>query len=138
MESNWDSLLEISTIILRGGGTTVSTPKEYSREVGLKLRHFRNDRGMSQEQVALASGLNTNSIGMIERGVKSPTISTLKRICDSLEISLAELFLYEGDNSQAESAVSAQKAAAMIRKLPAQDAIRVARIVEQAVEIGRE
>ena len=113
----------------------MSTPKEYSREVGLKLRHFRNDRGMSQEQVALASGLNTNSIGMIERGVKSPT---LKRICDSLEISLAELFLYEGDNTQADSAVSAQKAAAMIRKLPAQDAIRVARIVEQAVEIGRE
>lgn len=111
--------------------------KQYSREVGMKLRHFRNERGLSQEQVALTSGLNTNSIGMIERGIKSPTVVTLKRICDSLEISLAELFLYEADGAEPDSVVSAQKAAAIIRRLPPHDAALVARLVEQAAEIGR-
>lgn len=115
----------------------MANAKAYSQEVGLKLRHFRNERGMSQEQVAFSSGLNTNSVGMIERGVKSPTIVTLKRICDSLGISLAELFLYESDTSSPDSAHSAQKAAALIQLLPPQDAARVTKIVEQAVEIGK-
>lgn len=111
--------------------------KAYSQEVGRKLRHFRNERGFSQEQVALSSGLNTNSIGMIERGVKSPTIITLKRICDSLGITMAELFLYENDAVAPDSAHSAQKAAALIQRMPPQDAARVTKIVEQVAEIGK-
>lgn len=114
----------------------MSDAKAYSQEVGKKLRHFRNERGLSQEQVALSSGLNTNSIGMIERGIKSPTIVTLKRICDSLGISMAELFLYENDIAATDSVHSAQKAAALIQRMTPQNAARVAKIVEQVVEIG--
>ena len=59
------------------------------QKTGAKLRHFRLLKGISQEQLALDCDLNVNTIGMIERGQKNPTIYTLQRICDGLGITLA-------------------------------------------------
>ena len=73
------------------------------QQTGAKLRHFRLRKGISQEQLALDCDLNINTIGMIERGQKNPTIFTLQRICDGLGITLATLFLYEGDTAPPKS-----------------------------------
>ncbi len=111
----------------------MQSAREYSQEVGRRLRHFRTAQGLSQEQVALMSGLNTNSVGMIERGLKSPTLITLKRICDSLGITPAELFLYDGEQPPADNGPAIQKVETLMHDLPAEDARRVAAIVEHAV-----
>ena len=71
------------------------------RRTGAKLRHFRILKGISQEQLALDCDLNINTIGMIERGQKNPTIYTLQRICDGLGITLATLFLYDESSDTA-------------------------------------
>ncbi len=115
----------------------MQSAREYSQEIGRRLRHFRTAQGLSQEQVALASDLNTNSVGMIERGLKSPTLVTLKRICDSLGISLAELFLYDGEQPPSDNGPAIKKVETLMRSLPAADAKRVASIVEQAAGIGQ-
>jgi transcriptional regulator with XRE-family HTH domain len=109
---------------------------QFGLEVGAKVRHFRQEKNFSQEQLAFLSGLNTNSIGMIERGHKSPTIFTLKRICDSLDITLATLFLYK-NGLPADNGASIQKVTDLLRQIPSADADRIARIVEQAVNIGK-
>ena len=62
------------------------------QQTGAKLRHFRLRKGISQEQLALECELNVNTIGMIERGQKNPTVFTLQRICDGLGMTLAEFF----------------------------------------------
>ena len=115
----------------------MQSAKEYSQEIGRRLRHFRTTQGLSQEQVALSSELNTNSVGMIERGLKSPTLVTLKRICDSLGITPAELFLYDGEQQPADNGPAIQKVETLMRGLPAADAQRVASIVEQAAGMGQ-
>ena len=46
---------------------------------------------LSQEQFSELAGLSKNSIGMIERGQMSPTLETLEKIANALNIELKEL-----------------------------------------------
>lgn len=42
--------------------------------------------------IALIAEINPAYVGQIERGIKSPTVNTLKKITDALGINLATLF----------------------------------------------
>ncbi len=60
-------------------------------EVGELLTRFRVARGMSQEQLALASGTGVRSIGDIERGrVRRPQRRTLAALAGALDLTSAE------------------------------------------------
>ena len=61
-------------------------------DVGGRIRYFRQLRGLSQEQLALEAGINPAFLGHLERGLKSPTITTLDKLVRALDISLEELF----------------------------------------------
>lgn len=63
--------------------------------VGERIRTLRQERGLSQEQLALKASLNTSFIGQIERGGKKPTILTLDKIVTALDITFEELFRFE-------------------------------------------
>jgi len=60
--------------------------------IGDNIRLIRQKSGLSQEQLALLSNMNTSYIGQIERGEKNPTVRTLEKIADALEISITDLF----------------------------------------------
>lgn len=49
-------------------------------------------RGLSQEQLALASGITTTYLGLLERNLKNPTIKVIEQICNALQISLKDFF----------------------------------------------
>lgn len=58
---------------------------------GKVIREARLIIGLSQEELALESGLDRTYISMIERGVKVPTLSTLVKLSDPLFQSPAQL-----------------------------------------------
>ncbi|WP_339192781.1 helix-turn-helix transcriptional regulator [Paenibacillus sp. FSL W8-1287] len=60
--------------------------------VGDKIRELRTEKGLSQEKLGELAELNSNYIGQIERGEKSISVFTLKKIADGLSMSLEELF----------------------------------------------
>ncbi|MCM1022637.1 MAG: helix-turn-helix domain-containing protein [Prevotella sp.] len=60
--------------------------------VGNKIRRFRTMRGWSQETLALQAEINTAFMGHLERGLKVPTVTTLRKITDALGITLSEFF----------------------------------------------
>lgn len=60
--------------------------------IGENIRCFRQQKGLSQEQLALHSGMNTSYIGQIERGEKNPTVRTLEKIAIALDTTIIELF----------------------------------------------
>ena len=62
-------------------------------QIGEQIRYYRNKNGISQETLALIANVNPAYVGQIERGVKSPTINTLKKLSNELGIDLATLFL---------------------------------------------
>lgn len=55
------------------------------------LRKFRKREGLTQEQVALAAGLERTHVSMIERGIYMPTVKTFFAYCKGLEVAPAEV-----------------------------------------------
>ena len=51
---------------------------------GKVLREFREKKGMSQEQLADAAGLDRSFISLVERGIQSPNVVVLLKIADVL------------------------------------------------------
>lgn len=47
--------------------------------------------GLTQEDLAEAAGLHRTYVGLIERGVRSPTVSSVYRICRSLGVPMASV-----------------------------------------------
>jgi len=58
---------------------------------GKTVREMRLSSGLSQEQLAEAAGLHRNYVGLIERGVNSPSLSAIVSLAAALGISAAEL-----------------------------------------------
>jgi transcriptional regulator with XRE-family HTH domain len=55
------------------------------------LREEREKRGLSMTVVAQRSGLSQSIISLIERDLRNPTLDTLLRIADAIEIDLGDL-----------------------------------------------
>jgi transcriptional regulator with XRE-family HTH domain len=63
-----------------------------SVNVGMRLRELREARGASMRALAIKSGLSANALSMIERGHTSPSVSTLYKLADALEVPITEFF----------------------------------------------
>lgn len=64
-------------------------------DVGSRLRQLRQERGMSMRALARSSGLSTNALSMIERSRTSPSVSTLYKIAEALEVPITAFFRLE-------------------------------------------
>lgn len=54
--------------------------------VGKVIRRFRKAKGLSQEVLSGLAGLDRTHYSKIERGLRSPTIDTLFRIAQALDV----------------------------------------------------
>ena len=64
-------------------------PKYHSaaaEEIGRRVRAARNNRGVSLEDLGHLSEVNWTTIGKIERGASSPTVESLVRIANALQV----------------------------------------------------
>ncbi len=61
------------------------------KQVGLNVRRYRETKGWSQEELAFECGLHRTYISGIERGVRNPTVTSLERIAQTLEVEPFEL-----------------------------------------------
>lgn len=59
---------------------------------GDRIRELRQQRGLSQEDLAERSGLHRTQIGFVERAERSPRLDTIEKLARGLGVSLAELF----------------------------------------------
>ena len=64
-------------------------------DVGGRLRELRQGRDMSMRALARASGLSTNALSMIERAKTSPSVSTLYKLAEALEVPITAFFRAE-------------------------------------------
>lgn len=60
--------------------------------IGWNLRTLRVERGLSQERLALASGIDRSYVGRIERGSENVTVNTLEALSSVLEVHVSLLF----------------------------------------------
>ncbi len=65
------------------------------REVGVRIRHVRLARRMSQQQLAEQAGITQNAVFRIEAGETNPQLATLKQIAGALGESVRGLICGE-------------------------------------------
>ena len=63
----------------------------YLERFGQRIRQLREDRGMSQEDLADAANLHRTHVSLIERGGRSVRIDTIERLAIALRVQPAEL-----------------------------------------------
>ncbi|HWG07966.1 MAG TPA: helix-turn-helix transcriptional regulator [Solirubrobacteraceae bacterium] len=56
-----------------------------------QLKRLREERELTQEQLAFHAGITSSALSRIERGLNSPGWTTVRRIADALEVSVADL-----------------------------------------------
>lgn len=61
-------------------------------DVGKQIRVLRDQRRLSQQALAEASGISRNTLSLIERGQTSPTVSTLKVLARALSVDINAFF----------------------------------------------
>lgn len=60
--------------------------------VGESLQRLRGERGLSIRALAKISGLSANALSMIERGRTSPSVSTLYKLAEALNVPVTAFF----------------------------------------------
>lgn len=75
-----------------------------ARDVGVRLRHARKLRGMTQQELAKSSGVTQASISEVETGEsKSPVGTNLIKLAQSLKVSAEWLASGKGQMEQADA-----------------------------------
>ena len=67
--------------------------KEFTVEVGKRIKKWREKRNISQEDLADRAGLYRTYIGHLENGRYSPTAYVLYKISKVLKVEITEFFL---------------------------------------------
>jgi len=62
---------------------------------GKRLRKFRRNKDLTQEQLAELAGISVDFVSLIERGLSSPSFDTIQKLADILEVKF-EAFFIEG------------------------------------------
>ncbi|MEW9617170.1 helix-turn-helix transcriptional regulator [Shinella sp. S4-D37] len=60
--------------------------------IGRNLRRLRVAKGLSQERLALESGIDRAYVGRVERGSENVTVSTLEAFAKVLDVRVSALF----------------------------------------------
>jgi len=63
-----------------------------SVNISERLKKIREERGLSIRALGRLSGLSANALSVIERGLSSPSVSTLYKISTALEIPVTAFF----------------------------------------------
>lgn len=65
--------------------------KKLLKDLGQRIRVARLAQNISQAQLGFECGVHGEYIGRIERGLQSPTITTLHAIAKTLDVKLRDL-----------------------------------------------
>ena len=60
--------------------------------IGARIKGIRAKNRINQERLAERMGINPKYLSSIERGKENPTLNTLIKLSESLEVDLGEIF----------------------------------------------
>ena len=66
-----------------------------TQQVVYNLKKIREEKNISQLELAHRAGISQNMVTYIETGKRSPTLQTLIKLCVALEVSPSKLFTEE-------------------------------------------
>ena len=73
---------------------------EIFKKIGLKIKLIRIERKISQQDLAASCNFEKSNLARIEAGRTNPTVATLLKICQVLEVPISQLFDFEDIKNQ--------------------------------------
>lgn len=68
-----------------------------SRElVAWNMRRLRVDKGISQQELASAAGIDRTYVSRLERVMENPSVGILEKVATTLDVHIGELFAEPG------------------------------------------
>lgn len=74
------------------------------KSVGPAIRVLRDKAGISQEELAARAELDRTYVSGIERGARNPSVKSLQRVANGLEVGLDEVFVLARKLAEASAA----------------------------------
>jgi transcriptional regulator with XRE-family HTH domain len=62
--------------------------------IGAKIKELRTNKGLTQEELSEKVGVNPKYLSSIERGKGNPTLNTLIKLSESLEVDIGDIFIF--------------------------------------------
>ena len=112
------------------GGISMS---KLSIEIGQRIRSYRLQSGLNQEELAERCGLHPTYIGQVERGEKNATIESVSKIVGGLSLPLSTLFENIGGNTDNENYPA--QAYDLILSLPTEQQEKLLEILKMIIQI---
>lgn len=106
--------------------------------IGKNLKELRIRKNLSQEELAKGIGISASNLREIEYGSGNPTILTIERIAEGLNITTSVLVSSDMDARDVFIRESIFSNLSFIRKLPQERQTLIIRIFEQLVLLLRE
>lgn len=63
-----------------------------TEKIGLRIKELRTTLGLSQEKLALKAEIDRTYLAGVEQGKRNPSIKSLEKIIDALEVNFSEFF----------------------------------------------
>ena len=65
--------------------------KAIIKKLAMRLKRLRDERGLTQEQLAKRSGVSHGYLARLEIGMHDPSLSTLAKLAKALKVTVDEL-----------------------------------------------
>ena len=98
-----------------------------------RIRYYRHQKGMSQEELALKANLNPAFFGQVERGLKCPTVDTLYKIACAMNVPLPELVRFESSSNTDEETIGRFKD--IVSRIPSEKYERFFQVVTALADL---
>ncbi|MBX3467754.1 MAG: helix-turn-helix transcriptional regulator [Planctomycetes bacterium] len=113
--------------------------KDIKAPLGDRIRELRERRGLTQGQLAIASGISKVFLGTVERGEKAATVESLEKIARGLDVAPHELFRFGAKEAAATPADAlGRRVAALARGASVSQMSKIERLVRLFLEPERE
>ena len=66
--------------------------KDIRTHFGARLRQLRTDKGLSQEQLMMNTGIHRTYISEVERGIRNISLLNIEKLANALQIDIREFF----------------------------------------------
>jgi transcriptional regulator with XRE-family HTH domain len=86
--SIFPNLLTFSQLSIKGRGKVV----DIKEMIGSRIKEIRNKKGITQDQLSEKVGISSKYLSSIERGKENPTLNTILKLAQSLDVKPAEFF----------------------------------------------
>jgi transcriptional regulator with XRE-family HTH domain len=68
---------------------------EPRKKFGKRLRYLRRDRDITQERLSELTEISVKYISRLETGHSSPSLETILKLAEALEVDVGELFKFD-------------------------------------------